>query len=271
MAWSLDDIAWERFDGSKIDPELVKLVKAASLVESNGRDYATYLCNVFSDDPEFQAAANIWALEEEQHGRALARWAALADADFDYDEALARFRAGYRIPLEATRSVRGSRAGELVARCIVEVGTSSYYAALGEASQEPVLAQVCQRIAADELRHYKLFYTHLKRYLGRENIGRLRRLMIALGRMNESEDDELAYAFYAANVPKDEPYHLGRHSAAYLSRAAGYYRAKHVRRAVSMTLKAAGLKPQGWLAAVATSVACRYLNWRRGRLAAPSA
>ena len=64
MAWSLDDIAWERFDRSKIDRELVKLVKAASLVESNGRDYATYLCNVFPDDPEFQAATNIWALEE---------------------------------------------------------------------------------------------------------------------------------------------------------------------------------------------------------------
>jgi rubrerythrin len=271
MAWSLDDIAWERFDGSKIDPELVKLIKAASLVESNGRDYATYLCNVFPDDPAFQAAANIWALEEEQHGEALARWAVMADADFDYGAALARFRAGYRIPLDATSSVRGSRAGELVARCIVEVGTSSYYSALGEASQEPVLRQVCQKIAADELRHYKLFYTHLKRYLGRENIGRLRRLMIALGRMNESEDDELAYAFYAANATMDEPYHLGRHSAAYLSRAAGYYRAKHVRRAVSMTLKAAGLKPQGRLAAVATPLACRYVEWRRARLAAASA
>jgi rubrerythrin len=271
MAWSLDDIAWERFDGSKIDPELVKLIKAASLVESNGRDYATYLCNVFPDDPAFQAAANIWALEEEQHGEALARWAVMADTDFDYDAALARFRAGYRIPLDATRSVRGSRTGELVARCIVEVGTSSYYAALGEASQEPVLRQVCQKIAADELRHYKLFYTHLKRYLGRENIGRLRRLLIALGRMNESEDDELAYAFYAANATKDERYHLGRHSAAYLSRAAGYYRAKHVRRAVSMTLKAAGLKPPGRRAAVATPLACRYVKWRRGRLAAVSA
>jgi hypothetical protein len=271
MAWSLEDIAWERFDGSKIDPELVKLIKAASLVESNGRDYATYLCNVFSDDPAFQAAANIWALEEEQHGEALARWAVMADAGFDYGAALARFRAGYRIPVDATRSVRGSRAGELVARCIVEVGTSSYYAALGEASREPVLRQVCQKIAADELRHYKLFYTHLKRYLGRDNIGRLRRLLIALGRMNESEDDELAYAYYAANATKGESYNLGRHSAAYLSRAAGYYRAKHIRRAVAMTLKAAGLKPHGRMAALAAPVACRYVEWRRGRLVAAGA
>ena len=50
--WSLDDIPWEKFDPSKVDPELVKIVKAASMVEYNGGDYATYLCNVFSDQPE---------------------------------------------------------------------------------------------------------------------------------------------------------------------------------------------------------------------------
>ena len=45
----------------------------------------------------------------------------------------------------------------------------------------------------------EIFYTHLKRYLERDRIGRLGRLKIALGRIAESEDDELAYAFYAGN------------------------------------------------------------------------
>ena len=49
------------------------------MVEHNGGDYATYLCNVFHDDPEFQDTANRWAQEEVQHGEALARWAELAD------------------------------------------------------------------------------------------------------------------------------------------------------------------------------------------------
>ena len=30
--WTLDQIPWDQFDPSKIDPELVKLVKAAALV-----------------------------------------------------------------------------------------------------------------------------------------------------------------------------------------------------------------------------------------------
>lgn len=165
MAWTLDDIAWDRFDPDRVDPETVKVVKAASLVEHNGEDYATYLCNVFHDDPEFQTAARHWAGEEVQHGRALRRWAELADPTFDFDAAFKRFTAGFQLPLDAEESVRGSRAGELISRCIVETGTSSWYSAIKDGTDEPVLKEICRRIAADELRHYKLFYANLKRYL----------------------------------------------------------------------------------------------------------
>ena len=268
--WTLDDISWDRFDAAEVGPEIVELVKAASMVESNGADYATYLCNVFSDDPQFQTAAKAWALEEEQHGRALARWAVLADPAFDYQAAFGRFRAGYRLPLGATKSVRGTRAGELVARCIVEVGTSSYYAALGEAATEPVLRQICRKIAADELRHYKLFYSHLKRYLKRDRIGRWRRLRVALGRVGESEDDELAYAYYAANAP-GERYERKRFAAAYFRRAAGLYQDRHVQRAVAMTFKAAGLKPRGRLSRVTARLAAWYLGRRHRALVAQGA
>src|SRR6185312_3936868 len=110
----------------------------------------------------------------------------------DYASAFARYKAGYSLPLDAEASIRGSRTGELIARCMVETGTTSYYTALAEATQEPVLHQICRHIAADEFRHFKLFYDHMRRYLGRENIGLLRRLRIAAGRITESEDDELA-------------------------------------------------------------------------------
>ena len=109
----------------------MRIIKAASLVEHNGLDYATYLCNVFHDDPTFQDTARQWAREEVQHGEALARWAELADPCWRFKDSFKRFTDGYRLPLDATQSVRGSRTGELIARCIVETGTSSYYSALG--------------------------------------------------------------------------------------------------------------------------------------------
>jgi Fatty acid desaturase len=200
--WTLDDIPWSRFEPARVDPDIARIVKAASLVEQNGADYAQYLCTVFADDPLFQAAARQWGEEETRHGQALGRWAALADPGFVHRDACARFSAGFRVKLGATASVRGSRAGELVARCIVETGTSSYYAALGEATAEPVLQAICRRIAADEIRHYKLFYGHLQRYLAREGLGLWGRLRIGLGRIGESEDDELAFAYHAANEPE---------------------------------------------------------------------
>lgn len=128
--WTLDDIPWQDFDPEKVEPNLLRAVKAAAMVEFNSRDYVTYLCNVFADDARMQDAARRWGAEEVQHGAALAAWARLADPDFDFDAAFARFRAGYSLPLDASASVRGSRASELVARCVVEVGTSSFYLSL---------------------------------------------------------------------------------------------------------------------------------------------
>lgn len=262
----VDQIPWDRFEADKVDPEQLKTVKAAALVEFNAHDYATYLTNVFPDDEDFKKAAWEWAAEEVLHGIALGRWAKLADPSFDFEAAIKRFREGFSLPLDAKELVRGSRSGELVARCIVEVGTSSFYTAFGQAMAEPVFRKICTRIAADEFRHYKLFYTHLKRYLERDRIGKFGRLKIAIGRIAELEDDELAYAFYAGNSDGSVPYDRKTWSSAYMRRAYKLYRREHVERATAMTLKAAGLTPQGRLASLGTDLAFWYLRRRRERL-----
>jgi len=264
--WRIDDVPWDRFDRTKLDPELVSLVKAAAMVERNGVDYGTYLNRVFIDDPDFCAAADRWSLEEVQHGDTLGRWAMLADPAWSFEDAFARYKAGYHLPLlDAQASVRGSRTGELIARCMVETGTSSYYSALADSAQEPVLKEICRLIAADEFRHFKLFYDHMKRYLKRERIGVWRRVMIAAGRIGESEDDELAYAFHCGNTPADATYEHSRAIAGYMSRAMGVYTYNHMARATSMILKAIGLPPRGRLYNLAASGAWRLMRSRRAK------
>lgn len=268
--WTLDDIPWQLFDAAKLDPELVRNVKAASLVEHNGAAYAHHLCRVFADDPEFQKTARRWGAEEVQHGAALAHWAALADPEFDFAAAFARFQAGFKVDFDAAQSRRGSRAGEMVARCVVEIGTSSYYTALREAAAEPVLQEICRHIAADELRHYRLFYKNLERCLARERLGRWGRLKVALGRVAESEDDELAYAYYAANE-RALPYDRRRFSRAYARAAYPLYRPHHVARGIAMLLKAVGLTPNGRLSLLASRLTWKALRWRAARLAKSAA
>ena len=68
--WTLETISWDRFDGSKVDPEILRNIKAAALVERNAEDYGVYLGRVFSDDAVFMEAVNGWVAEEIQHGMA---------------------------------------------------------------------------------------------------------------------------------------------------------------------------------------------------------
>lgn len=263
--WTLDDIAWDRFDPSKVDPELLKVVKAAALVEKNGDTYTAYLERVFRDDEAFRQEAVRWGAEEIQHGDALGRWAEMADADFDFDAAFADFKEKIQLPLDAEASVRGSRVGELIARCIVECGTSSLYAAIAAYTKEPVLKQIAQNIAADELRHFKLFYKYHKRYLEAENVGFWRRLWVAVGRIRETEDDELAYAYYAANHASDGPYVRKVYTRKYIARAYAIYRFPHVERATAMVFKAVGLKPHGRLNMFLARNMYRFVRWRARR------
>ncbi len=264
--WRIEEVPWDRFDPTKLDPQIVALVKAAALVERNGIDYGTYLNRVFAEDPDFRKAADRWSVEEVQHGDTLGRWAMLADPGWDFETAFQRYKEGYHLPLlDTDASIRGSRTGELIARCMVESGTSSYYSALGDAAQEPVLRDICKLIAADEFRHFKLFYDHMKRYLKRERIGLLQRMRIALSRIGESEDDELAYAFYCGNAPPGAVYKHETAIAGYMSRAMTMYRYKHLERAVGMILKAIGLPPRGRVSGLAARGAWMFMCRRRDR------
>ena len=261
--WRIEDVAWDRFDPARVDPGIVPLVKAAAMVERNGMDYAVYLGRIFRDDPDFRSATDNWAVEEVQHGDALGKWAMLADPNWDFEAAFARYRAGYKLPLDVDASVRGSRTGELIARCMVETGTSGYYTALGDAADEPALQQVCRLIAADEYRHFKLFYDHMRRYLARENLGLFTRLRIAAGRITESEDDELAYAFHCGNEAETVAYGHRRCIAAYMGQAMGFYRVRHIERSIGMILKSVGLPPRGSLSVVGTRLAWTLMQRRR--------
>lgn len=267
--WSLEDIDWSKFDSAKVDPELLATVKAASLVEYNAGDYVAYLNRVFQDaGAETLARIAHWGEEEVQHGRALGRWAELADPEFNFQAAFARFRAGYRpahFEGNGAVSVRGSRRGEMVARCVVESGTSSFYSAIRDAAEEPVLKEVAGRIAADEFRHYRLFYETLQEQ-NEPELSLWGKLRVALGRIGESDDDELSYAYYCANVPASHettvPYNRARFARAYHAKAMTLYTQSHIKKLVQMVAKAVGANPQGILTKAASSLMWHVMRLR---------
>jgi hypothetical protein len=267
QGWTMDDVQWSMFDRTKVEPALLAAVKAAALVEYNAPDYVTYLKRIFANaGPKMLADIEQWGREESQHGQALGRWAEMADPNFKLEESFTRFRKGYSPAHFAdtdSRSVRGSRRGEMIARCVVESGTSSYYSAIRDASEEPVLKEIAGRIAADEYRHYKLFYDTLHAQ-AEPDLSFWKKLWIAVSRVRESDDDELAYSFYCANVlPEEEaakPYDRTTYSRLAGRASMAVYNRHHIQKLVQMVIKVVGANPHGWLAAMAGAFLWRRLS-----------
>lgn len=257
--WQFEDIEWSLFDPQKVDPDMLRVIKAAGIVEHNGADYGKYLKNVFAQDPLFLKEIDSWVADEVKHGQVLAAWVQCVEPDYDFDQCFANYVKRFPIDVEATQSIRGSCGGELLTRCMVEIGTSSYYTAIKEAAQEPLLKHICSKIAADELRHYKLFYTHFQRYQVQAPLSFLERFRIGLGRLLETDGDELATAYYTANEEK-KPYNQKYYTKLYGKIVSQYYRKDNVTRAASMFCKAIGVNPQGWMQKLMTFVALKIFS-----------
>src|SRR3990167_9383383 len=144
--WKFEDINWSLFDQSKVNPEILRVIKAGSVVEHNGADYGLYLKNVFREDSLFLKEIEAWSKDEIKHGKTLAEWVKLADPSYNFED---RFKAcveGFPIDTEAKESIRGSCGAELLTRCMVEIGTSSFYTAMKDATDEPLLKEICGKI-----------------------------------------------------------------------------------------------------------------------------
>jgi len=61
----------------------------------------------------------------------------------------------------------------MVARCVVEMGATTYYQALNSVCDEPVLRGLTWRIRNDELQHHGHFYRYFLKYQMQEPVGRL--------------------------------------------------------------------------------------------------
>jgi hypothetical protein len=100
-----------------------------------------------------------------------------------------------------------TRALEMVARCVVETGTSSFYRMLSDASPEPVLRRLAAFISVDEVQHYKSFYRFFRLYAEREQPSRvdvMRQLVHRL-RVIDAEDASIAFKHVRMTSRPDEP------------------------------------------------------------------
>ena len=172
--WSLGDIPWGDVDRAAVaaNEELFYLVAAASFLESATDLYTRSIVERFSNDEEMTGwLGRHWQNEELQHGKALRRYVETGWPDFDWQENFDAFIAEFS-DLCTAELLEPMASLEMASRCVVEMGTATYYTALGRLSPEPVLSLLARHIADDEVRHYKYFLRHFNRFREVERPGR---------------------------------------------------------------------------------------------------
>jgi rubrerythrin len=256
-SWSLDDIPYAQIDRSVVGPDelLFDLIASASFIEIASETYTRNLVAFCAGDDEVvEWLQQGWQHEEVQHGTALRRYVETVWPDFDWERAYRRFIDEYD-RLCSVELYAPTRALEMVARCVVETGTSSFYRMLADAAPEPVLRRLASFISRDEVDHYKHFYRYFRLYAERERPSRAAVLRTLMRRTGEVDAEDASIAFKHVrlarrpNIPyRSEEYAAFRRKVLPLAR-------RHYRfdLAVKMLLKPLGLG--GFASRVAVSLA----------------
>ncbi|QIL73725.1 ferritin-like domain-containing protein [Diaphorobacter sp. HDW4B] len=192
--WQLDDIAFDQIQHEAIadNEDLFYLLMSASFVETGSDTYAANLAEHYSDYPEIAGwLRERWEAEELQHGAALRRYVEAVWPQFSWQQAYDSFFGEYS-KLCTVEELNADRHLEMVARCVVETGTTAYYHTLREMSDEPVLRQLLGHIRNDEVNHFKHFLKYFKQLQEQSPVSRTRiagALYARLKELRESDSD----------------------------------------------------------------------------------
>lgn len=156
--WRMEDIAFDRIDRAQVTPPLIALVKDIVFGELTTMTATRRFLTELANDVDFTQWLSVWFYEETKHPQVLLRW--LHHVGASVDEQFMR-RGHVAAPFMK------STIGMLVTNVISEMTASAGYRSLAQQISEPVLADIADKLAADEARHAASFYVYAQRYLSR--------------------------------------------------------------------------------------------------------
>jgi hypothetical protein len=203
--WTLDNIPLHAIDPALVanDEALFYQITAASFIEIAAELYTENLAVYFEGDDEVVAwLKRNWEHEEVRHGKSLRDYVRHVWPEFDWQRSYDAFYADYsqQCTVEEFEETRGL---EMVARCVVEMGTATYYQSLAAQTREPILAGIAARIRADEVGHYKHFFRYFKKYRSLETPGRLRVMGALRRRLLEARRGDAECAVWHAYAERE--------------------------------------------------------------------
>lgn len=164
-ALSLDGIDWDEAARAGLTDDETFVLRYFTDIESQTIYYLRDLLSTrLADDPEVQEFVTVWNYEELFHGKALAKLLDVCGVPAR-DAAAVRRTATLRERIEAiaTRALawlygEPFSAVYLAWGAAQELTTLRGYERLEQTTKNPVLAELCRRIAKQERRHFAFYY-----------------------------------------------------------------------------------------------------------------
>ncbi|MDA8128989.1 MAG: ferritin-like domain-containing protein [Betaproteobacteria bacterium] len=266
-AWSIEQIPFDRIEHERIAGEdtWFYVLAAASFVESLADLYTHNLLDHMAGDSEASEwLRDRWEPEELQHGRALRRYVETVWPAFDWQAAFDGFCADYR-PYCKTELLEPTRALEMVARCVVETGTSGLYGLLQQISPEPVLTVLVSHIRNDEVGHYKYFYHAFLRYRELERPSRWQVARVIRQRLAEIGQEDAYLALKNAYAVRNPGHPFSLDDFQRFQRIAGHWARAHYPYEMTVKMLVKPLRLPG----VVNRLALPLLVHRARRVVAP--
>lgn len=198
--WNYQNIDYGAIEQERVaeDDHLFVLLTIASFIEITSDIYVGNLSSYFDDSPETVTWLDrVWEPEELQHGEALKKYIHTAWPDFDWEAAYEGFREEYGAICNL-EVLQPTRAREMLARMIVETGTSTLYKAFlsyAEGIDEPVLAKIVSNISKDEVHHFARFEEGFEYYNREEKLSRTEIVKIMISRLGTASDEDIRIAY----------------------------------------------------------------------------
>lgn len=261
--WQATDFAWSRVAPEQLDAGLLHILRTTALVESRADHYGDYLRAVFAiRGAEWRDAIDTWNREEREHGRALRRLCEAAAGGFAFDRLMQAYLAGVDYHPADGVSVRGSIAGELIARCIVEALASTFYRVLRDSCADATGRAVLHTLALDEARHYGMFAALLDDECQRTRVTLWQRLRVGIGRMRELGDDQILFAAWLVDPDASPRYRRRTTAVRYDAALYPRYRYEHLQFAARLISPVLFGTRNAWLARVFGAVLWCGVRWR---------
>jgi hypothetical protein len=154
--WKITEIPWDQIDKSKVDAELIALVKSIVASELTTFSATRSFMALFEEDIDFTQWLAVWFYEETKHPHVLIKWLSMVGESVS---------GQFLLDGREIQPMNQSKVESLTFNIISEIVAGRTYLQGKNQIPEPVLRIILDKLGKDEMRHSVGFAKYCKKWI----------------------------------------------------------------------------------------------------------